>query len=287
MLWNQQINGDKYYFHAEFNNAQDDCLVAVTVFPTFSAPSPVNVGDVVGFDPSSSVTSLNVVKYDWSFGDGTPHYVVTTSGASGASGQPSVFHSYTNPGTYTATLTVTDGGADVGQATQAITVEGPPPAPAAPGSAPVGTTGPPGYSPPGSAPPAPVAKTVVGGPPQVTLTLVSSSLPTVLRKGLQLRYAVNQVLAGSFELLVNSATAHRLHISGHAGAGAPVGSGIEIGRANVVSASPGHATITIRLTHSAVSHLGHTRSLLVTLRLAVANEAGLHSAFTWAATLHR
>lgn len=53
-------------------------------------------GRPIRFDGSTSTDDLGTLEYAWDFGDGT-----TSTGASS-------FHTYVSPGTYTATLTVTD-----------------------------------------------------------------------------------------------------------------------------------------------------------------------------------
>jgi YVTN family beta-propeller protein len=63
------------------------------------AVSPAQAGSASGFDASgSSDPDGTIVRYDWDFGDG----------ASLADGGPTPAHVYANPGTYTASLTVTD-----------------------------------------------------------------------------------------------------------------------------------------------------------------------------------
>ena len=106
-------------------------MPGITLEPEFNAVSPVETNQTVGFDSGESIITLNAgVKYKagkpeltyakmkWNFGDGT--------GAEGyAPGSPkceapwlsecaeSVYHSYTKPGTYTVTLTVTDVGGNM------------------------------------------------------------------------------------------------------------------------------------------------------------------------------
>ncbi len=65
----------------------------------FSA-KPAPPGQATGFDGlgSSTASGLSIARYDWSFGDGT--------GA--LNGGPTPSHTYSAPGQYTVTLTVTD-----------------------------------------------------------------------------------------------------------------------------------------------------------------------------------
>jgi 6-phosphogluconolactonase len=63
------------------------------------AVAPATAGAPVGFNGSGSTDDVAVVRYDWDFGDGQ----------SAADGGPTPSHVYAAPGTYTATLTVTDG----------------------------------------------------------------------------------------------------------------------------------------------------------------------------------
>lgn len=64
--------------------------------------SPIDLleDDLVTFDAStSSADGGTIVSYEWDFGDGSPHVIVT---------YPITTHTYTTYGTYTVTLNVTD-----------------------------------------------------------------------------------------------------------------------------------------------------------------------------------
>ncbi len=68
----------------------------------------------LSFDPSASTDDLGIVSFIWNFGDGSPELSVTSN--------DTVQHTYTNPGTYSATLTVVDA-ADLADTTsQTVTV---------------------------------------------------------------------------------------------------------------------------------------------------------------------
>jgi PKD repeat protein len=94
-------------------NAAPSAALAAT---PASGYAPLSVTFVVGAtDPDAGDTP----HYDLDFGDGTTH---ATGGAGGA-----VPHGYENAGSYTATLTVTDGHGAASTATTAIEASSPPP----------------------------------------------------------------------------------------------------------------------------------------------------------------
>ncbi len=135
---NETVNGNPYYVQYAFNSSgvsgkrEFACWGGVTLDPSFTSPNPVNSGDVVGFNGTDSNVTLDarasrlgpeepyrVPVYSWNFGDGTS----TTGAGLDAASQ---FHSYTYGGTYTVTLTITDGGGNVASAAREIAVLGPP-----------------------------------------------------------------------------------------------------------------------------------------------------------------
>ena len=64
----------------------------------------------VSFSAAGSDPDGDAIMYTWNFGDGA------------TAGGPKVTHTYTGPGSYTATVTVTDAGGKTGSATVTITV---------------------------------------------------------------------------------------------------------------------------------------------------------------------
>ncbi|MGB7394172.1 MAG: PKD domain-containing protein, partial [Pricia sp.] len=92
------------YAFEEVNQHHTIEVVFAEIIPN-GAPSAVAVSDItesfapltVNFDGSDSTDDKGIVSYTWSFGDGSPD-------ASGAA----VSHIFTEPGVYTAILTVTD-----------------------------------------------------------------------------------------------------------------------------------------------------------------------------------
>jgi PKD repeat protein len=84
----------------------------VTAGPNTSSPW----GRLVAFNGSATAPGSDdqaTLSYSWDFGDGTP-----PTGSGGAS----VFHSYTTPGTYIATLTVTNEDGQFASAIRTVTV---------------------------------------------------------------------------------------------------------------------------------------------------------------------
>lgn len=101
----------------------DTDTITITVGVANEAPVAVATSDVtsgeapltVQFTGSNSTDDVDVVGYSWTFGDG-----------SAPSTDADPVHTYTGVGTFTATLTVTDGGGLTDTATVEITVTQPP-----------------------------------------------------------------------------------------------------------------------------------------------------------------
>lgn len=120
-LYDQLINGDKYYLQSEWSNGAVDCQMqpaVTTLSPAFTTPSgnPA-AGRPVSFDPSSGAPAAGYSSVTWSFGDGGTAFTTGNAFAS---------HTYAAAGPYTVTLTAVDTLGNVASASQAITVRTPP-----------------------------------------------------------------------------------------------------------------------------------------------------------------
>jgi PKD domain-containing protein len=253
-----------YWLHGEWNNAEANCELSVELVPRFVSANPVNSGDLVGFDGTSTLSTLGVASYVWNFGDGT------TSGPPSSS-IPTMYHRYASPGTYQVTLSVTDGGGYTASATQPVAVLGTPAPPgAAAGSAAAAPSG------PGT----PASNHAAPAPPSVSESILSRSLAKVLKSGLAVRYAVNQTVAGHFQVLLDRRMANRLHIGGSSapGFGSSARNGaVVIGYALLVASRAGRSDTSISLSKAAAKRLRHTRSLQMAVRVMVSNGSA-HSA---------
>jgi PKD repeat protein len=129
-LYDQAINGDRYYTQTVWSNFDVGCE-AQAVTPRFTD----SVRDtVVSFDPTASTQSTgSISSFSWDFGDGS-----TASGT----GSPAVInHTYALPGTtYTVTLTLVDSFGNVATLRESVTTDTPTAAFTGPASALPGTT---------------------------------------------------------------------------------------------------------------------------------------------------
>jgi len=269
----ESINNDRYYVEWAFasvgltSGKGYKCWSGDGLEPYFTAPNPVFAGDIVGFNATESYITLitgpnlpanepySPTIYKWEFGDGT-----TLSGAADAS----EFHSYKYGGVYTVTLTVTDSGGNIESTSREITVVGPPPSSAGTGAG-GGTTTPGGSSSTATSVPAPIA----------TASIVHQTLRTALRKGLVVSYSVNEQVAGHFEVLLSSAVAHRLRISGSPATGLPAGSApqVVIAKAILVTTKGGHNALHIEFSKRTAARLARVHKVSLMLRLIVRNAA--------------
>jgi len=303
-LSNQAIDGGAYFLNDAFDLAAlrlpypgVPCINAVNLDPKFTAPNTVNAGEVVGFDGMQSDIALdaaigysaagapqpNYATYKWNFGDGTPEVSGFAPGAPQCEAPwlspcaASEFHTYQYGGSYEVTLTVTDVGGNKASVTHAVDVVGPP-RPASSGGA-----GGPGSSSGGSTSGAGSSGSAAGVPaPVAAATVMSQSLRKVLRKGLLVRYSVNEQVAGRFEVLISSSLAHRLRISGTPATGLPVGSPAElvIAKAVLVTTAGGRSALHIQFSKRTDARLAHVHKVSLMLQLVVRNASSSSPATT-------
>jgi hypothetical protein len=292
-LYDQVLGGGNYYLNDAFNLAarqlpypDAECIHGVNLIPAFTAPNPVNSGETVGFDGMESDIWLNAATgfdakgnptqnyagYTWNFGDGSAPVSGFAPGAPACETPwlspcaASVFHSYTYGGTYTVSLTVTDVGGHTATVTHPVTVIGPPPPPAPPGTG----TNSGGFAGAGSAangltPPVPA--------PNAVAAVLSHSLRSVSHSGLLVRYAVNEQVAGHFEVLLDRSLAKRLGISGETAVGLPAGWApqVVIGKALLVTTKAGGSTVHIQFSKRTSQRLARLHKVSLLLRLIVRN----------------
>jgi hypothetical protein len=314
-LSNQAFSNGSYYLNDAFNLASlllpypgVPCMGNISLEPSFTAPNPVNSGEIVGFDGMESDVTLDAqigfspsgivqrkyATFTWNFGDGSTPITGYAPGAPTANSpatspcptwEPvcaaSTYHSYQYGGTYEVTLTITDIGGDTGSVKKSITVDGPPAPtaeqPSGGGSAggsgtPASTT--PGGSSgsPGSSGPTPGATATVPAP-IVTGIATTTSLKKALSKGLPVHYTANEQVAGSIEVLLESSVAKRLGVHGSTATGLPKGtpSSIVVGTAVLVTTKAGQGTLHIKFSSRTSARLKHVRKLKLMLRLFARN----------------
>lgn len=297
---NETIAGGNYYLQWAFNSVgvtsrnEYACWSGAALEPHFTAPNPVNAGDVVGFDASESEITLAAdVKglpadepftapiYRWNFADGT---VVSGTDAI------SEFHSYRYGGEYEVTLTITDSGGATEKFGETITVDGPA-RPGAGGSGSGGTSA--GAAAPGAGPaggastPGLATKSTVPGP-VATQSILSSSLPKALNKGLVIRYSINQQATGHFEVLLAASTAHRLGLHPPLATGLPAGTPpqVVIAKALLVATKAGRNTLKIQFGKITAKRLHRLHSVPLLLRLNLRNAGGGTTTVLSKLTLH-
>ncbi len=240
-----------YLLQHEFNNAgvmESDpfsyfgCAPDVVLSPSFVVPSPIDQGEVVSFDGSTTASTLIVpnIEYHWSFGDG--------SSATG----PSVVHRFAKAGYYHVKLMVVDRGGNVRSLTQTVEVlqsDGQPP------SSGGGTGGHHGSS-----------------KFKVSLQLMPQSLKEVLDSGLQVAVRSNQDADGFATLTIPQSEAKKAGIHGDR-----TSFGVVVGRGTVSGIKNGTAILRVRISSSTASRLAHLSYLSLTLRLALVGTSGAHA----------
>jgi PKD domain len=303
---NQSIGGTAYYLNDEFNQAGlyesypgEACLNQVTVEPKFTAPNPVNSSEPVTFNATASSVDLGVAKYDWTFGDGqtaevncegrTPTFrhspVECGTGSGVASPNPvaSVVHEYAYGGTYDVRLTVTDDAGDTATSYASITVSGsPPPSPSTSSTSSSSSTTSTTTSTTSTAAlvlPAPVAAQAVS----------STVLGKVTRKGLPVRYSVNEQVTGTFEVLLAAKIAKRMHLHLLRAKGLAAGTPpqVVVGKAVLITTKGGRGSLKIHFGKKTGRRLRRRHKVQVLLWLHVRNASGATTAVLSKITLHR
>ena len=311
-LFNQSLDGGTYYLNDAFNLAGLDlpypgipCLRGIDQEPNFTSPNPVNSGELVAFDGmESDVTLDNAINYapttntpeptyaiyTWNFGDGTPPISGYAPGATTLNSPnvspcaapwltpcaASTFHSYQYGGVYHVTLTVTDVGGNTSTVSKEVTVVGPPPpgSTSAPGTSPATATAGalPGQA--GGAAAAGAAGASIPAP-VVSERIASTLLRSVIKGGLIARYAVNEQVAGHFEVILSTATAHKLGIHGTPATGLAPGTpnSVVIAEAILVTTQSARGTEKIKFGKHVLAGLRKASKVPLMLRLVVRNAA--------------
>ncbi len=313
--YNQLFGESQYYLNDAFDLAGVKldypgvpCVSGAALEPHFTAPNPVNAGELAGFNgmestvtldwgthfPGAGSPSATYDTYTWNFGDGTPS-VTGYAPAEAQSNSPeqlpcpaewlspcagSVIHSFQYGGTYNVTLTVRDVGGNEASYTAPITVVGPPPPPPPPapgteagngnGSGSSSSAANPSSEGNGSG-----AKTTPPPPPAAAASISSHSLKLALRKGLAVSYSVNEQVAGHFEVLLNRTVARKLGIGGALATGLPAGTPPQliIAKATLVTTRAGHNTVRIKFSKRTAARLAKSKKVKLMLRLIVRNSA--------------
>jgi len=296
------------------------CVPGIRLEPKFTAPNTVKGSEVVSFDGMESNITLNsadgftagggtqanYATYTWNFGDETPEVSGYAPGAPACEAPwlstcaASEYHSYQYNGTYNVTLTVKDVGGNEASVTEPVTVvEGenrpvpPPPAggggssgsggsSASSGSSSTSTsTAGGGTSGSGAAP---VVKATAG--PVATAAISSTSLKSVLAKGLSVRYSVSEQVTGNFDVLLAASVAKKIGLKGALATGLPKGTAPEIviAKAILVTTQGGRNTVKILFGKKTAALLRKLHKVSLMVRLVVRN--GLSSSATSTTTVN-
>lgn len=320
-LSNQSYNGTPYYLNDAYNHAATalsaygiPCIGGINLQPNFTAPNPVAVGEVVGFDGMESDITLNEGTHYNNSGSPEPTYawykwtvkpvksetetVLAEGYAPGAPacelpwGKPcaaSIYHTFEQPGEYEVSLVVRDVGGNVSEpATRTIDVVAPGVGGKSGGSDSGSGSGS-GASPSSSGGSAGAGTPAVTPSPVAHAAVVSHSLSEALDDGLAVLYNVSEKVAGHFEVLLTTKVAHKLGISGPAAGDLPAGSEPQtvIARALLVTLKGGTSAVHIKFSKRTAKRLARAKKVSLELRLIVHN-AAVHPAstvFTTAVTL--
>ena len=144
-LSNVTVGPGRYYINNVFSLSGGSCSGGPGLIARFTAPNPVNTGEIIGVDGMESTISLiegkafgptgpptkTYATFSWNFGDGTPEVKGYAPGAPICEAPwlspcaASAFHSYQYGGKYNVTLTITDVAGNTGSVTHEVIVNGP------------------------------------------------------------------------------------------------------------------------------------------------------------------
>jgi len=312
-LSNVTVGPRRYYINNVFSLSGRFCSGGPGLIASFTAPNPVNTGEIIGVDGMESTVSLiegkafgptgppttTYATFSWNFGDGTPEVKGYAPGAPICEAPwlspcaASAFHTYQYGGKYSVILTITDVAGNTTSVSHEVVVNGPAkPEEKGSGSGSGGGSGgsntTPGTTSPnpsttGSTAGTATTKTSTGGSspakpipgPVASAAVVSRSLATALKKGLVISYSVNEQVAGQFQVLLASRLAKRVGLHGPAATGLAPGSvpSIVIGKAILVTTKGGRNKVKIQFGKKTAAKLRRLGSVPLTIRLVVRNAA--------------
>jgi hypothetical protein len=105
---------------------------------------------------------------------------------------------------------------------------------------------------------------------------VPSSLAKTTRKGLTVRYSVNQQVAGRFEVLLAASVAHRIGLHPPLATNLPAGTPpqVVVGKAILITTRGGRGTIKIQFGKVTAARLRRLGKVSLMLRLNLRNSTG-------------
>ena len=116
-LFDQVVNGTKYYNQTEWSNGDINCKdgnTAGTLVATFSASGTLTAGSTISFSPSGSSSSQGYSSTSWSFGDGKSSF--------SRAAPVTVTHVFAAAGTYKVVLTLVDNVGNLKQFVKTLTI---------------------------------------------------------------------------------------------------------------------------------------------------------------------
>jgi hypothetical protein len=120
-LYDQLINGHRYYTQSEWSNGDNNCEMRPSpgkIAPRFSLPKGSNTaGSSFTFSPAASTSTNALSSATWNFGDGS-----RTSFFYGRGTLTPAKHRYRKAGRYTVTLTLVDNRGNLQTTTRRVTV---------------------------------------------------------------------------------------------------------------------------------------------------------------------